>query len=405
MYPRKKLADMLSYLATDDIIVIHGARQTGKTSLMRLLMEQVKAEPVEYLDLEDSRHLELCEKGPDPLIAHLRQRGLAAKERRTFLFIDEIQYLTDPSPFLKLLHDHHPEIKLVVSGSSSFAIKSKFRDSLVGRTVNFELFPLDFEESLTFRDERFDLNAEVHDTPATDRLKTLFRDHVLCGGYPKIVLTPERSMRETYLDQIVSTYLRTDIADLAHIKDPGKFNRLLTVLATQSGGLLNIAELANTAQLARQTIEQYLFILENTYVIKLVPPFSGTVRKELFKTPKIFFLDTGLMHLVAKRRLPEEIEGNAFETAVFGELVKRFGAERIRFWRTQDKKEIDFILDLPEGPVPIEVKLNAARFNPTAMNYFVEHYRPKAAYCMHLEGKSAAKNSTVKFILPWRMGR
>lgn len=104
-------------------------------------------------------------------------------------------------------------------------------------------------------------------------------------------------MKEKYLQQIVDTYVKKDIRDLASIRDITKFNKLLRVLAGQSGQLLNITELANTAQLAKQTIEDYLFILENTYIINLLQTFSRNIRSELFKTPKLFFYDTGLQHI------------------------------------------------------------------------------------------------------------
>jgi predicted AAA+ superfamily ATPase len=135
-----------------------------------------------------------------------------------------------------------------------------------------------------------------------------------------------------------------------------------------------MTEISNTTRISIQTIEKYLFILENTYIIKLVRPFSGNIRSELFKLPKIYFYDSGLMQMLWLKGLPREIIGQAFETGVFAELVKKYGRESVFYWRTKDKKEIDFILKIKDTPIPIEVKLNFEQFNPTAIKYFNGHY-------------------------------
>ena len=116
-----------------------------------------------------------------------------------------------------------------------------------------------------------------------------------------------------------------------------KFNKLLEVLASQTGKLLNIEELSNTCRLAKQTVERYLFILENTYVIRLVRPFFKNLRSELFKIPKIYFYDRGLAHLLWLKVISPEILGEIFETVIFSELVKNFGKESVNFWRTFEK--------------------------------------------------------------------
>lgn len=133
--------------------------------------------------------------------------------------------------------------------------------------------------------------------------------------------------------------MRKDIRDLAGVKDIDKYNRLLEALASQSGSLLNVDELANSARLAKQTVEKFLFIMENTYVIRLVRPFSRNIRTELFIQPKIFFHDTGLMQMLWLKGLQKELIGNVFETSIFSELVKRFGMESVRYWRTKDMLE------------------------------------------------------------------
>lgn len=377
IYKRDVVDEISKYLKTDDIIVLHGARQVGKTSILYLLREQLKAkgEVTYYIDLEDSRFVKILDSGTAEFIKLLKEEGLkVSPQKKSFVFIDEIQYLSNPSSFLKLIADHHKNLKLIVSGSSSFAIKDKFKDSLVGRTVNFEIFNLSFKEFLTFKQFPFE-TKKSYTQKKTDELKSLFKEYVLYGGYPKIVLTPEVDKKEKYLQQIIDTYVKKDIRDLASIKDIDKFNKLLEAIASHSGNLLNIAELSNTTKIAKQTIERYLFIMENTYIIKLLRPFSKNIRSELFKLPKIYFYDTGLMQMLWLKGLQKELIGNVFETGIFVELVKKYGKDSVFYWRTTDKKEIDFILKIKNTILPIEVKLNFEQFNPSAINYFKRKYR------------------------------
>ncbi len=379
IYKRDIADEIVKYLFTDDIIVLHGARQVGKTSILYWLEKYLKekGETSYFIDLEDSRFVKILDVGAEEFIKHLKEEGFidnaGKQEKKLFVFIDEIQYLTNPSSFLKLIVDHHKNIKLIVSGSSSFEIKNKFKDSLTGRTVNFEIFNLSFKEFLLFKQRAFD-EKKVFTVKKINELKNLFKEYVLYGGYPKITLSPEIDRKEKYLQQIIDTYIKKDIRDLADIKDIDKFNRLLEILSSQSGGLLNVTELSNTCKIAKQTVERYLFILENTYIIKLVRPYSKNIRSELSKTPKIYFYDTGLMQMLWLKGLQKEIIGNVFETSVFAEMVKKYGRESVFYWRTKDKKEIDFILRIKGKVLPVEVKLNFAQFNPAAISYFNEKY-------------------------------
>jgi uncharacterized protein len=377
LFARTIISEIDKYLATDEIIVLHGARQVGKTSILRLLQSRLEAQgkTTHFIDLEDSRYLTILNEGVDAFLGYLREEGMvpSTTEAKLYVFIDEIQYLADPSSFLKLVADHHKNLKLIVSGSSSFAIKTKFKDSLVGRTVDFEIYPLSFREFLAFNNYPF-----PETKPATqkkvDELRAKFREFVLYGGYPRIVLAAGIERKEKYLQQIIDTYVKKDIRDLANVKDIDKFNKLLEVLAAQSGQILNVTEISNTTRITMPTIEKYLFALENTYVLKLVRPFSRNIRSELFKSPKVFFYDSGLMQMLWLKGLQRAVLGQVFETAIFAELIKKYGREALFYWRTKDKKEIDFILRTKETLTPIEAKLNFEQFSPTAIRYFNNHY-------------------------------
>lgn len=401
IYKRKIVDELVKYLETDDIIVLHGARQVGKTYILYWLKEYLEKNGHQpyYIDLEDSRLVKTLNLGVGEFIIHLKEEGYWADGRKKiYVFIDEIQYLENPSEFLKLVADHHKNIKLIVSGSSSFEIKDKFKDSLVGRTVNFEIFNLSFEEFLWFKDYHFDRKAKITGKK-TDELKLLFESYVLYGGYPKVVLTEEIDLKAKYLQQIIDTYVKKDIRDLARVKDIEKFNKLIEVLAAQSGQLLNVVELSNTCKISKQTIEKYLFILENTYIIKLVRPFHKNIRSELFKIPKIFFYDSGLAQILWLKELPKEIIGSVFETSVYAELVKKYGRESIYYWRTKDKKEIDFIIKDKNNVIPLEVKMNFESFKMGNIKYFMEKYKSKNYQVIGLKGEK----KEAEYLYPWEL--
>ena len=402
IFKRTVVDDINNYLHTNDIIVLHGARQVGKTCILYYIGNQLKSQSktTYFIDLEDSRFVKILDAGTEEFIAHLKEEGLLSNitKEKVFVLIDEIQYLANPSSFLKLIADHHKNIKLIVSGSSSFAIKTKFKDSLVGRTVNFDIFNLSFEEFLLFKQYTFE-KGKVYTQKKVEELKAKFKEYILYGGYPKIVLTPEIEKKEKYLQQIIDTYIKKDLRDLAQVKDIDKFNKLLEVLASQSGQLLNIAEISNTTRISKQTIEKYLFIMENTYILKLVRPFSRNIRSELFKLPKIYFYDTGLMQMLWLKGLQKELIGNVFETGIFAELVKKYAKDTVFYWRTKDKKEIDFILRIKNTFLPIEAKLNFEQFNPSAIQYFNRNYGLNKYKVASLHGTQKNKY----FVYPWEL--
>ena len=394
------------FIDSEDVIVLHGARQVGKTSILRYLQNELTTQKknVLYIDLEDLRFVELLNSGVEDLIRYLKEKNFLNKSL-LYLFIDEIQYLNNPSNFLKLMHDHYAgKIKLFVSGSSSFEIKSKFKESLVGRTINFEIYPLSFREFLFFKGYKINLHKEILSGLTIEELKKLYKEYVLYGGYPAIVLEEDVSKKELHLQQIVHTYIRKDIRDLANIKDILKFNKLLEILSEQSGKLLNVVELASTARLSRATIENYLFLMENTYILRLLRPFSYNLRSELFKTPKVFFCDTGIANLLWLKTFSKTILGNMFETSIFSELIKRKTNEELFFWRTQDKKEIDFIMKKGKKILPVEVKLKQNNFNYTSMKYFLQKYKIKNGLCISLD-IDKRNDRNITFIYPWEIDK
>ena len=393
------------YIGTDNIIVLHGARQVGKSHILFYLEEQLKnaGKQTYFFDLEDSRFQEILNVGAESMLNFLKGEGINLEiiksgVEKLYVFIDEVQYLINPSPLLKLIADHHKYIQLIVSGSSSFNIKSKFSDSLVGRTVDFEIFNLSFSEFLRFKDMPAN-NSKSLDKFHLEKMVALYEEYGTFGGYPKIVIEDSIEKKEKYLQQIIDTYIKKDIRDLANIKSIDKFNNMLKVLATQSGNLLNVAELARTCQLSQSTVESYLFILENTYIIKILRPYSTSAKIEVIKTPKIFFYDTGILQMLWLKNLQKTFLGNVFETSIFSELTKKYGTQDLNYWRNKNQNEIDFILTKKGKLLPIEVKKNFGNFRKASIAFFLEKYKAEDYKVISLLGEKKDKH----YIYPWEI--
>ena len=385
LYKRHLVDEVLKYLDSKEAIVICGARQVGKTSLLKYLLDKHIKENAFYFDLEMRNLLDLCNSGAENVYSYLLQRG-ADEKRRIYLIIDEIQYLEDPTNLIKILHDHYPNIKLLVSGSSTFEIRKEFRQSLAGRTVNFELYPLSFEEFLTFNGRDYRLLPKNSDA-INKELASLAKEFIRFGAYPRIALEKSEEKKQAYLSKVINTYIRKDIRDIGNIKNISPFNKLIEVLASQSSQLLNVSKISNTLGMSRETVVEYLDLLENTFVIKRIRPFHRNIRSELSKNPKVFLLDTGMMHLLWLKEFPKVILGNSFETFVLTELVK--SGRRVGFWRTTNKQEVDFVLP-GKGLYGIEAKLNFQNANLKSLRFFGEKYGCKTAL-VGLEGRKTGR--------------
>ena len=215
LYKRKIFDQIQPYVGNNTVIVLHGARQVGKTHILFYLRNRLTAlgKKVFYYDLEYPEVLSDLNKGVEVFISDLAGKGYIEGED-VYALIDEIQYLDNPSSFLKIIADHYKNIHLIVSGSSTFDIKSKFKDSLAGRTTSFEIFPLSFEEFLEFKEIEF-IPSKVKSPSGIAALIQRYREFVIYGGYPKVVLEKIEEKKKQYLLQMIDAYIRKDIRDLA----------------------------------------------------------------------------------------------------------------------------------------------------------------------------------------------
>jgi predicted AAA+ superfamily ATPase len=398
LYKRDIMDAVEPFIGDETIIVLYGARQVGKTHVLFSIREELtkRGKKVLYYDLEYPELLLDLNQGVDVFIADLKGKGYVEGED-VFVLIDEIQYLDNPSSFLKIVADHHKNIHLIVSGSSTFNIKSKFTDSLAGRYVAFEMFPLSFEEFLRFKERPY-RTAEVTTPSGIAALTELYREFVRFGGYPKVALEDSEEKKKAYLLQVIDTYIRKDVRDLARVEDVKKFNNLLFVLASQSGQLLDRKALSSETGISFATLHKYLAVLEETFVLQLVSPYSKSPTVEITKNPKVFFYDSGLQSLLWLRNFQNTIMGTTFETNIFGELVKRYGRNAIHFWRTKARQEVDFIVTTDMDDVlPIEVKLSLSHVDTRAIGSFLRRYRRTEWRVIGLTGEK--KGNQYRY--PW----
>lgn len=375
------------YLDCDEILLLIGARQAGKTTVLKILKEKVEAKGFKtfFFNLEDPDYLRLLNQTPKNLF-QISPIDLSAK---TVIFIDEIQYLSNPTNFLKYIYDEYKgKIKLIVSGSSAFYLDRKFKDSLAGRKIVLFVHTLSFREFLRFKNKkelsellpiRFEPDSYRLEKKISlqekESIQKYFSEFMIFGGYPRVVLSPIEE-KLNVLQEIVYSYIKKDIYE-ADIKQDEIFYRLFKILAEGSGNLVNTNELSNTLGVSRKSIHNYLHVMQKSFHISLLRPFYRNVRKELTKMPKVYFYDLGLRNfLVNNFDFPKlrSDRGELLENAVFRQFVERADMipdEKIAFWRTQAGAEVDFIFD---DKYAFEVKFDTRLFKKTKYHLFLEAY-------------------------------
>lgn len=426
--PRKIEDTLRKTLFQKPICVLLGSRQVGKTSLMlRLILhlsekEQISPAQIIYLDLEFPQILsQIDDLYGEDFLSFLKARGVNTEED-VFIFIDEVHYLENPSSFLKILHDHYPNLKLTVSGSSSLAIKHKFKETLTGRKRIFEINPLDFEEFLEFkgsplleRKRKLNLKLILEEEVRPDiselrflatEFNKLFEEYIIFGGYPEVTLLDSIEDKIALLSEIYRSYIRRDIKDFAKIGNVSAFNNLVELLGYQIGNLINLSETCNSLNISRPTVENYLFLLENTFVISLVSPYYTNRRQEIIKSSKVFFHDTGLRNSLCRNFDPTNNrmdKGALFENTIWAELHKHLQTlQELHFWRAKSKAEVDFVLRDKEI-LPIEARYRPFKEIkiPSGLRSFIKTYQPKTACVITKDFFNQTRlNSTRLFFIP-----
>ncbi|MCD6101968.1 MAG: ATP-binding protein [Candidatus Cloacimonetes bacterium] len=396
MFPREIEKKIECYFACRQAIFILGARQVGKTSLLKRIMERFPKNQIYYFDLERIADKNILEKGVNNFLNYLQFNGMDLS-KMNYIFIDEIHYLDDFSSFIKVLVDHHSDsIKLFLSGSSTTQIKIKFKDSLAGRKYVFHLFPLTFKEFLVFKGKSLiadKLNKRFYECDSDEllfvreELIRLLNEFIIFGGYPEVAKINQISHKIEYLKDIVNSYIIKDIRTMFTIPNINKFNHLIRFLAVNFTNLFAVEPTSREVKLTRETVENYLNILQDTFIIKLLSPYHKNKSTELKKANKVFFLDNGIRNSLIENFNPVEIRTDAgclLENLIFSQVYKNLSEiGSLYYWRTTKKQEIDFILKRAEKLIPIEVK--KAKLRKNHLKIFLNEYKCNKGYIVSLK--------------------
>lgn len=386
------------HLQKPQISLVLGPRQAGKTTIIKKLQQDLDNhnQPTVFLNLDiiEDRHFF---KSQHTLLDLIEKK---VGQKKTYVFIDEISRLKNAGLFLKGLYDLESHHKFIVTGSGSLELKADIIEPLTGRKKVFRCFPLSFTEFAAFKlelssDDSLELYQQVTIKLTAQHLlrQRLINEYLTFGGYPQVVLNPTQEDKIEVLREIYSSYLEKDIGLLLKVEKELAFENLTKILSHQVGNLVNKAELASTLGLTIKTIEKYLHLLEKTFVINLATPFYRNARKEIIKSPKVYFTDLGLLH-IAQGILPT-IEarppGNVFENACFLRLKELDPLKPPQFWRTKSQAEVDFIISSTSTgqPVPIEVKSAPTKNLGRSLISFIKKYQPQTAYILFPQGESS----------------
>lgn len=350
-YKRRIFNELNQQLSYKEIVVLTGMRRTGKTTLLKMLFEKVDSENKLMLDMENLINQKVfSEIDFNNVWNGLKEMGLSP-DKKAWLFLDEIQAMPEIVNVIKFLYDHY-DVKFILTGSSSFYLKNLFPESLSGRKIMYELFPLDFEEFLIFKgkEREFSEDFQIKNTSKSEiryeKTKNDFEEFLHFGGFPGIVLTEDETRKKALLSDIFTSYYEKDIRQMADFKNMAAFRNLMMLLMQRVGSLLDITKLASEADISRDSVYTYLSFLEGTYFISLVRPYSKNVNREVSGRRKVFLCDNGFLNLFSKVS-----QGSLLENAMFNSL-RKYGD--IRYYQRHSGVEIDFIL--AEKSLALEVK-------------------------------------------------
>lgn len=313
---------------SNKIIVLYGARQVGKTTLVQKIIKDLGLKSLSINADEQKYNAVFSERDLNKM--------LLLVEGYELLFIDEAQRIIDIGINLKILHDAKPNLKIIVTGSSSFELANKTKEALTGRTWTYTLFPISV--------------SELRQTQNLFEINDLLEQILLYGTYPDVINLPNQQDKIRFLNELTTAYLYKDVFELATIKYPEKLRKLLQLLAFQAGSEVSLNEIANSLDINRATVENYIDLLEKAFVIFRLSAFSRNLRKEINKMDKIYFYDLGVRNALINNFNSIDIRndnGALWENFLVVERLKNNNYQnrfaQSYFWRTYTGAELDYI--------------------------------------------------------------
>jgi len=375
-YSREILPELEKELLTDEIIVLTGMRQVGKTTLLKYLFEKTKSKNKAFLDLENPLHRKVFEEENFDNIWNNLKEFEIDNEKKSYIFLDEIQNLPKVSSAIKYLHEHW-EVKFILTGSSSFYLKGLFPESLAGRKLIFELFPLTFKEFLTFKGVKrksvkgLQEKAKEKNKISFEKYEKYFKEYLEFGGFPRVVLQKETKRKKKILEEIFKSYFEIDVKKIADFKQISKLRDLILLLVPRVGSKIEISKLSSELSVSRETVYNYLNFLDKTYFISLVSKYSKSIDRQAAGQKKVYLCDAGMAGFLGKASL-----GQLFENSVFQNLRIK---NKLRYYG-KNGQEIDFILN----STGVEVKTTASQKDINNLKRRVKSLGLKEKYIVSL---------------------
>ena len=404
---REMLEKVEDHLEKDEISLIVGARQVGKTTLMQQLKSELEedGENTLYLSMdiqEDRTHFE----SQQDLIDRIE---LEFGEEKGYVFLDEIQRKENAGLFLKGVYDRELPYKFVVSGSGSLELKENIHESLAGRKRVFELPPVSFKEFVNYEtDYEYEDRVEKFFEVKKDEVDRLLEKYLNYGGYPRVVTEQKESEKRRVIDEIFSSYLERDVSSFLNVRKVDAYSKLVSVLADQMGDPVSNSKLARDVGVKSTTVRNYLDYLDKTFIVEQTNPFYTNKKKEIIKSPIVYFSDPGLRNYSIQRfghlNTPSEF-GELFEAFIHNFLKQetQFTGLDVRYWRTKSQAEVDFVLSAGNKvELPVEAKykeLDEPKVTKS-LRSFIKKYSPEKAVVVNLslEETVDVEETEVRFI-------
>ena len=325
---RKQLDNLKKIIKPEKVVIIYGARRTGKTTLVKKFLQEIKESKI-YLDGED---IFVQENLSSQSIVKLKDFIGKAK----IVVIDEAHKIPNIGLNLKLIVDNIKNVKVIATGSASFDLVQKVGEPLTGRKFTLKLFPL------------AQMELSRHENPY--EIQSNLEKRLVFGSYPEVVLSESNNERILYLKELVNSYLLKDILEINGIRHSDKLIKILRLLSFQIGNEVSYSEIAAQVGINKKTVENYLDLLEKVFVIFKLEGFSRNLRKEVSKSKKYYFYDLGVRNAIINNFNLLDVRddiGRLWENYIISERIKKQEYERMQvnnyFWRTYTQKEIDFI--------------------------------------------------------------
>ena len=391
-----------------EVSIVIGARQIGKTTILKDIIADLRnvGNKVLYFNLDiedDSKHFSTQQQ-------LLNKIELEVGQEKAYIFIDEIQQKEDAGRFLKGIFDMGLAYKFIVTGSGSIELKEKISEALTGRKHLIEIKPVTFIEFVNYKTQyKYEERIEKFFEIEKEKNRLLLNEYLAFGGYPAVITADTIERKHEIMNEIFVSYITKDISFLLGVRFPDKFIKMIKLLAVQSGGIVNYSQLAQDTGIRTETLKTFLWYAEQTFIIKIIKPYYTNQKKELTKSPTIYFNDLGMLNFSKNNFNGEMQDGMVFQNFVYSILDERFshGLFKINYWRTKDKAEVDFIIHSKSGLIPVEVKYKEMTKLVVSRSFrsFLKSYNPRNAYIVNLDSEDAEliDNTEVKLIPFWKL--